>query len=91
MAAGVTAIQGGRWRRAWGAIDERLGLSGLAHPVPAHANGIAYIMSSAPLGDVVRGIGRSRGAPSKQTLRRTSRRAQPRLQDCPQSAGSSRQ
>ena len=44
MAAGATAIQGGRWRRAWGAIDERLGLSGLAYPVPAHANGIGYIL-----------------------------------------------
>ena len=93
MAAGRTAIQGGRWRKAWDAIDERLGLSGLAYPVPAHANGIgyilggitffgflilaatgvwlaqfyspspgaarqsiAYIMSTAPLGDVVRGV-----------------------------------
>ena len=44
MAAGATAIQGGRWRRAWGALDERLGLSGLAYPVPAHANGIGYIL-----------------------------------------------
>jgi len=26
------------------AIDERLGLSGLAYPVPAHANGIGYIL-----------------------------------------------
>jgi ubiquinol-cytochrome c reductase cytochrome b subunit len=34
----------GRWRRAWEAIDERLGLSGLAYPVPAHANGIGYIL-----------------------------------------------
>jgi len=34
----------GFWRRAWGAIDERLGLSGLAYPVPAHANGIGYIL-----------------------------------------------
>jgi len=44
MAAGATPIQGGRWRRAWWAIDERLGLSGLAYPVPAHANGIGYIL-----------------------------------------------
>ncbi len=44
MAASATAIQGGRWRRAWEAIDERLGLSGLAYPVPAHANGIGYIL-----------------------------------------------
>jgi ubiquinol-cytochrome c reductase cytochrome b subunit len=44
MAAGATAIQGGRWRRAWEAIDERLGLSGLAYPVPTHANGIGYVL-----------------------------------------------
>jgi quinol-cytochrome oxidoreductase complex cytochrome b subunit len=44
MAAGATAIQGGRWRRGWAAIDERLGLSGLAYPVPAHANRIGYIL-----------------------------------------------
>ena len=44
MTAGATAVQGGRWRRAWAAIDERLGLSGLAYPVPAHANGIGYIL-----------------------------------------------
>jgi ubiquinol-cytochrome c reductase cytochrome b subunit len=44
MAAGATAVQRGRWRRAWEAIDERLGLSGLAYPVPTHANGIGYIL-----------------------------------------------
>jgi quinol-cytochrome oxidoreductase complex cytochrome b subunit len=33
-----------RWGRAWSAIDERLGLSGLAYPVPVHANGIGYIL-----------------------------------------------
>jgi quinol-cytochrome oxidoreductase complex cytochrome b subunit len=44
MAVGATAIEGGRWRRAWDAIDERLGLSGLAYPVPAHANGIGYVL-----------------------------------------------
>src|SRR6266496_1721951 len=44
MTAGATAIRGGRWRRAWESIDERLGLSGLAYPVPAHANGIGYIL-----------------------------------------------
>jgi len=32
------------WHRAWEALDERLGLSGLAYPVPAHANGIGYIL-----------------------------------------------
>ena len=44
MTAGATTIERGRWRRAWEAIDERLGLSGLAYPVPAHANGIGYIL-----------------------------------------------
>lgn len=93
MAAGTPTIPASRWRRAWEVIDERLGLSGLAYPVPAHANGlgyilggitffgflilaatgvwlaqfyhptpagaresIAYIMNTAPFGDVVRGI-----------------------------------
>ena len=43
--AGAGAIhRGRRWRRAWAAIDERLGLSGLAYPVPTHANGIGYIL-----------------------------------------------
>lgn len=44
MAAGATAAQGGRWRRVWAAVDERLGLSGLAYPVPAHANGVGYVL-----------------------------------------------
>src|SRR6266496_3238987 len=44
MAAGVNLLRGRRWRRVWDAIDERLGLSGLAYPVPAHANGIGYIL-----------------------------------------------
>lgn len=44
MTVGATAVGGGRWRRAWEVIDERLGLSGLAYPVPAHANGIGYIL-----------------------------------------------
>ena len=33
-----------RRHRVWLAIDERLGVSGLAYPVPAHANGIGYIL-----------------------------------------------
>ncbi|MFV2063694.1 MAG: cytochrome b N-terminal domain-containing protein [Chloroflexota bacterium] len=33
-----------RRRRAWLALDERIGISGLAYPVPAHANGIGYIL-----------------------------------------------
>ncbi len=33
-----------RSRRIWSAVDERLGLSGLAYPVPAHANRIGYIL-----------------------------------------------
>lgn len=34
----------GPWHRIWAALDERLGLSGLAYPVPMHANGIGYIL-----------------------------------------------
>lgn len=33
-----------RLAHIWAAIDERLGLSGLAYPVPKHANGIGYIL-----------------------------------------------
>ena len=44
MTAGAERLPAGRWRRGWEAIDERLGLSGLAYPVPAHANGIGYIL-----------------------------------------------
>lgn len=44
MIAGSSANQGGRWRRTWEAIDERLGLSGLAYPVPVHANRLGYIL-----------------------------------------------
>ena len=44
MTAGASAIPRGRWRRAWDAVDERLGVSGLAYPVPAHANRIGYIL-----------------------------------------------
>ena len=35
---------GERRRHVWQAIDERLGVSGLAYPVPSHANGIGYIL-----------------------------------------------
>ena len=49
MAAGATEIRGRRWHRAWEVIDERLGLSGLAYPVPAHANGIGYILGGITL------------------------------------------
>src|SRR3970040_356775 len=44
MVAHGTIVQPGPWRRAWAALDERLGLSGLAYRVPAHANGIGYIL-----------------------------------------------
>ena len=49
MASGATAIDRGRMRGAWDAIDERLGLSGLAYPVPAHANGIGYVLGGITL------------------------------------------
>ncbi len=45
MTAETAAIQdAGRWRRVWSALDERLGLSGLAYDVPSHANRIGYIL-----------------------------------------------
>jgi ubiquinol-cytochrome c reductase cytochrome b subunit len=43
MAGSITQPRG-FWRRTWEALDERLGLSSLAYPVPAHANGIGYIL-----------------------------------------------
>ena len=42
--ASVSAGAQSRRRRIWSAIDERVGLSGLAYPVPAHANSIGYIL-----------------------------------------------
>ena len=42
--ASVSVGAQSRRSRIWSAIDERLGLSGLAYPVPAHANGIGYIL-----------------------------------------------
>ncbi|MEP7378095.1 MAG: cytochrome b N-terminal domain-containing protein [Chloroflexota bacterium] len=44
MEAGTATIPATRLRRAWQAIDERLGISSLAYPVPAHANRIGYIL-----------------------------------------------
>jgi hypothetical protein len=44
MTAGAEGLPSGRSRRVWTAIDERFGLSGLGYPVPAHANGIGYIL-----------------------------------------------
>lgn len=46
MTTGPAAVsrQPSRWNAAWSAIDERLGLSGLAYPVPVHANRIGYIL-----------------------------------------------
>jgi quinol-cytochrome oxidoreductase complex cytochrome b subunit len=38
------AEAGGVWRQTWAVIDERLGLSALAYPVPRHANSIGYIL-----------------------------------------------
>jgi quinol-cytochrome oxidoreductase complex cytochrome b subunit len=45
-----------RARAIWAAIDERLGLSGLAYPVPAHANGIGYILGGITFFGFVTGI-----------------------------------
>lgn len=44
VVAPAPAEPSGVWRRTWAVIDERLGLSALAYPVPRHANGIAYIL-----------------------------------------------
>ncbi len=44
MASAATTIHERRWQKAWTAIDERIGLSGLAYPVPTHANRIGYIL-----------------------------------------------
>ena len=44
MAATTAPIAKSRVRRAWNAIDERLGISSLAYPVPAHANRIGYVL-----------------------------------------------
>lgn len=38
------------WRRAWTALDERLGLSAFAYPVPRHANALAYTLGGITLG-----------------------------------------
>lgn len=39
---------GGR-NRFWGKVDERLGLSGLAYPVPEHANTLPYLLGGITL------------------------------------------
>lgn len=39
-----TAVRTTAWALAWRVIDERLGLSALAYPVPPHANRIGYIL-----------------------------------------------
>jgi quinol-cytochrome oxidoreductase complex cytochrome b subunit len=47
MANGTLAQPSPRFNRLrgiWAVVDERLGISGLAYPVPAHANGIGYIL-----------------------------------------------
>ena len=33
----------------WSAVDERLGLSGLAYPVPEHANSLPYMLGGISL------------------------------------------
>ena len=44
MSTTATGSQPGRWQTICEALDERLGLSGLAYPVPAHANRVGYIL-----------------------------------------------
>lgn len=43
------APRGRRLARLWTNLDERLGLSGLAYPVPAHANRLGYILGGITL------------------------------------------
>lgn len=38
------------WRRAWQALDDRLGLSAFAYPVPRHANAVTYTLGGITLG-----------------------------------------
>jgi len=40
-------------RRAWRWLDDRLGLSGLRYPVPAHANSLAYTLGGITLASFV--------------------------------------
>ncbi len=42
--ASTAVVAPSRRRLSWAAIDERIGISGLAYPVPAHANGVGYIL-----------------------------------------------
>jgi len=39
--------------RAWGWLDERLGIGGLRYPVPAHANSLAYTLGGITLASFV--------------------------------------
>ena len=39
----------GARRRAWGWLDDRLGIGGLRYPVPAHANSLAYTLGGITL------------------------------------------
>lgn len=50
----MTTITAGRNERTakhsfWDKVDERLGLSGLAYPVPAHANSLPYVLGGITL------------------------------------------
>ncbi|MEO8688360.1 MAG: cytochrome b N-terminal domain-containing protein [Solirubrobacteraceae bacterium] len=42
-----------RRSRAWGWLDDRLGLGGLRYPVPAHANSLAYTLGGITLASFV--------------------------------------
>ncbi|MCA0453996.1 MAG: cytochrome b N-terminal domain-containing protein [Chloroflexi bacterium] len=45
----ATSTQGVSRNGFWEALDERLGLSGLAYPVPAHANRLPYLLGGITL------------------------------------------
>lgn len=46
-------IRTGSWQRAWRSVDERLGLSVLAYPVPSHANRLGYLLGGISLTGIV--------------------------------------
>lgn len=49
MTAETTSVASGRTRHLWRSVDERLGLSSLAYPVPRHANRVGYILGGISL------------------------------------------
>lgn len=46
-------VRSGSWQRAWRSVDERVGLSALAYPVPRHANRLGYLLGGISLMGIV--------------------------------------